>query len=96
MKESKMSVIFAILFILSLSNIDANDNECLEDSDCPVNHVCHPSKTCINPCQTPDHNPCNHLQICSLADTAPVRTIICTCPDHLKREDCETPSEVSY
>lgn len=53
--------------------------ECLVDADCPTQHACI-GKQCTNPCKTTSSNVCGPEQQCTVFDSLPLRTIICTCP----------------
>ena len=52
--------------------------ECVQDGDCPSKTVCHEQK-CADPC--PIFEPCRSPARCLVADTLPVRTMVCACPD---------------
>lgn len=52
--------------------------ECRIDIDCPSKLACI-KNTCVDPCRT--LTPCSASAQCSVLDTTPVRTMICTCPD---------------
>lgn len=52
--------------------------ECELDVDCPSKLACI-KNTCINPCL--ELSPCHRTAECSVLDTTPVRTMICTCPE---------------
>ena len=52
--------------------------ECVQDADCPSKTVCHEQK-CADPC--PIFEPCRAPARCLVADTLPVRTMVCACPD---------------
>ena len=55
--------------------VEAED-ECQIDSDCPSGRACLEHK-CRNPCY--ELNPCAASAICSVVDTTPFRTMICSC-----------------
>jgi len=52
--------------------------ECIVDSDCPSQLACI-DEQCQNPCTV--IQPCQAPAECRVIDTAPVRTMICRCPD---------------
>ncbi|KAJ8890112.1 hypothetical protein PR048_009619 [Dryococelus australis] len=52
--------------------------ECRIDVDCPTQQACISNK-CVNPCK--ELAPCSPTARCSVLDTVPVRTMICTCPE---------------
>lgn len=52
--------------------------ECELDVDCPSKLACIKNK-CVNPCL--ELSPCPKTSSCSVLDTVPVRTMICTCPE---------------
>lgn len=56
----------------------AAEPECKHDPDCPSQLACI-RNNCVNPCIT--LSPCASSATCSVLDTVPVRTMICTCPD---------------
>ena len=49
---------------------------CQTDADCPSGTACI-RETCINPCY--ELTPCDRTAICSVVDTVPFRTMICSC-----------------
>lgn len=51
--------------------------ECEHDADCPSRQACI-KNTCKNPCT--ELTPCSSSAMCSVSDTLPVRTMVCTCP----------------
>lgn len=51
--------------------------ECELDVDCPSKLACIKNR-CVNPCL--ELSPCPKTSSCSVVDTVPVRTMICTCP----------------
>lgn len=53
-------------------------HECEVDPDCPSKLACIRNK-CVNPCY--ELSPCHRSAQCSVLDTVPVRTMICTCPE---------------
>ena len=53
-----------------------SEDECQIDSDCPSGRACLEHK-CRNPCF--ELNPCASSAICSVVDTVPFRTMICSC-----------------
>lgn len=55
-----------------------NEPECRRDTECPSQLACIDNK-CVNPCDK--LSPCATTAHCSVLDTTPVRTMICTCPD---------------
>jgi hypothetical protein len=55
-----------------------NRPECEFDIDCPSKLACIQNK-CVNPCES--LSPCHRTAHCSVLDTVPVRTMICTCPE---------------
>jgi len=52
--------------------------ECRTDEDCPSKLACI-KDICVDPCRS--LSPCASSAKCSVLDTIPVRTMICTCPD---------------
>ena len=50
--------------------------ECEVDSDCPSGRACI-NQRCVNPCY--ELNPCDVTAVCSVVDTVPFRTMICSC-----------------
>ena len=52
--------------------------ECVQDEDCPSQHACL-DNTCRLLC--PALSPCQEPATCSVIDSLPVRTMICSCPD---------------
>lgn len=52
--------------------------QCVFDTDCPSKLACIQSE-CVNPCER--LSPCHPSAQCSVIDTVPVRTMICTCPE---------------
>ncbi|RZF34371.1 hypothetical protein LSTR_LSTR008910 [Laodelphax striatellus] len=52
--------------------------ECRHDTDCPSQLACI-DNACTNPCVA--LGPCSASARCSVLDTMPVRTMICTCPE---------------
>lgn len=52
--------------------------ECELDLDCPSKLACI-KHSCVNPCV--ELSPCHSSAHCSIVDTIPVRTMICTCPE---------------
>ena len=52
--------------------------ECRMDGDCPSQLACI-NAVCINPCV--ELSPCARTAKCSVLDSLPVRTMICTCPE---------------
>lgn len=56
----------------------AGKPECELDIDCPSKLACI-RNTCVNPCV--ELSPCHKSAHCSVLDTIPVRTMICTCPE---------------
>lgn len=53
-----------------------DERECRADPDCPSGTACL-SARCVNPCL--DSKPCGTNAQCSVADSLPVRTMICEC-----------------
>ncbi|CAH1100710.1 unnamed protein product [Psylliodes chrysocephalus] len=53
-------------------------SECDFDIDCPSKLACIKNE-CVNPCVS--LSPCHPSAQCSVSDTTPVRTMICTCPE---------------
>lgn len=49
---------------------------CQDDSDCPSGLACLDEK-CQNPCY--ELSPCDDSAICTVVDTVPFRTLICSC-----------------
>lgn len=58
--------------------ISIDEPECMKDADCPTKMACI-SDTCVDPC--PVIKPCLEGARCSVLDTIPVRTMVCTCPE---------------
>ncbi|BES97160.1 PTI [Nesidiocoris tenuis] len=54
-----------------------NAPECEHDVDCPSKQACI-KNSCRNPCD--ELAPCSQSAMCSVSDTVPVRTMVCTCP----------------
>jgi hypothetical protein len=52
--------------------------ECKLDQDCPSQTACI-QNTCSNPCT--ELKPCKPSARCSILDTIPVRTMVCSCPE---------------
>lgn len=52
------------------------DPRCRMDADCPSKHACF-SGECKNPCH--ETKPCGANAICSVVDSLPLRTMVCTC-----------------
>ena len=52
------------------------EEECYTDSECPPGLACL-DKKCLNPCY--ELLPCDSTSICSVVDTVPFRTIVCSC-----------------
>lgn len=52
--------------------------ECEKDYQCPSQEACINNK-CRNPCI--ELSPCTPSSMCSVSDTTPVRTMVCTCPE---------------
>lgn len=50
--------------------------QCRMDADCPSKHACF-SGNCKNPCF--ETKPCGLNAVCSVEDTLPLRTMVCTC-----------------
>ena len=50
--------------------------ECQVDSDCPASYACIDSQ-CKDPCQL---RPCHPSQTCSVENSLPIRTVVCSCP----------------
>lgn len=57
-----------------------NDPEpiCVLDSDCPSQLACI-NNICVNPCK--ELSPCAKSARCSVLDSVPIRTMVCTCPE---------------
>ena len=55
---------------------ELQDVECEVDSDCPSGRACLDNK-CRNPCYS--LSPCDDTAVCSVVDTVPFRTMICSC-----------------
>lgn len=55
-----------------------SEPECRHDTDCPSQLACI-NNECTNPCIA--LSPCSTSARCSVLDTMPVRTMICTCPE---------------
>ena len=49
---------------------------CRVDADCPSKHACF-SGECKNPCY--ETKPCGANAVCSVVDSLPLRTMVCTC-----------------
>ena len=54
-----------------------HEPECSKDIDCPSKLACI-KEICVNPCT--EFKPCFENARCSVLDTVPVRTMVCTCP----------------
>ncbi|QQP34980.1 Putative LOC101893139, partial [Caligus rogercresseyi] len=52
------------------------EKECTVDSDCPSQLACL-NERCENPCYS--LSPCHSSSMCSVVDTTPFRTMVCTC-----------------
>ncbi|CAH1404987.1 unnamed protein product [Nezara viridula] len=52
--------------------------ECEKDVECPSQLACINNK-CLNPCV--ELSPCTPSSMCSVFDSTPVRTMVCTCPE---------------
>lgn len=52
--------------------------ECRADTDCPSRQACIRDR-CIDPCA--ELSPCARTAKCSVIDSAPVRTMVCECPE---------------
>jgi hypothetical protein len=52
------------------------DPQCRQDADCPSKHACFDG-VCKNPCY--ETKPCTTNAICSVVDSLPLRTMVCTC-----------------
>lgn len=50
--------------------------ECVTDADCPSGRACLDNR-CQNPCY--ELSPCDVTAVCSVVDTVPFRTMICSC-----------------
>ncbi|VEN60882.1 unnamed protein product, partial [Callosobruchus maculatus] len=57
---------------------EAGRPQCEHDGECPSRLACIQNQ-CVNPCET--LSPCHHSAHCTVEDTLPVRTMICTCPE---------------
>lgn len=58
--------------------------ECEYDGECPNQRACINNK-CVNPCE--EIKPCSRNSICTVFDTLPVRTMICSCPENMVPDD---------
>ena len=56
--------------------IEEIEYECSVDSDCPSGRACL-ERDCRNPCY--EISPCDATAVCSVVDTVPFRTMICSC-----------------
>lgn len=56
----------------------AIEPECKIDYDCPSQQACI-RNTCVNPCK--ELSPCASTARCTVYDSLPVRTMICSCPE---------------
>jgi hypothetical protein len=52
--------------------------ECQQDPDCPGILACIQNK-CLDPCI--ELKPCSSSTKCSVSNTLPVKTMVCTCPE---------------
>ena len=55
---------------------DLAEPDCIVDADCPSGRACI-NEQCRNPCY--ELNPCDPTAVCSVVDTVPFRTMICSC-----------------
>lgn len=58
--------------------------ECEHDGECPNQRACI-NNHCVNPCEA--IKPCTKASICTVHDTLPVRTMICSCPEKMIPDD---------
>ncbi len=57
---------------------EAVEAECRVDNDCPPRLACIEAE-CVDPCL---RRPCHADQTCSVQNSAPLRTVICSCPEN--------------
>ncbi len=57
---------------------EAVEAECRVDQDCPPKLACIEAE-CVDPCL---RRPCHPDQTCSVQNSLPLRTVICSCPDN--------------
>lgn len=61
---------------VSCELVPLKDDRCRMDADCPSKHACF-SGECKNPCF--ETKPCGSNARCSVVDSLPLRTMVCTC-----------------
>ncbi len=67
-----------VVFTLSPLAPEAVEAECRVDNDCPPKLACIEAE-CVDPCL---RRPCHADQTCSVQNSAPLRTVICSCPEN--------------
>jgi hypothetical protein len=67
-----------VVFTLPLLAPEAVEAECRVDNDCPPRLACIEAE-CVDPCL---RRPCHADQTCSVQNSAPLRTVICSCPEN--------------
>jgi hypothetical protein len=82
----KFSYFFTVFFIgvfiqsrlYSSTAPEAVEAECRVDNDCPPKLACIEAE-CVDPCL---RRPCAPDQTCTVQNSAPLRTVICACPEN--------------
>ncbi len=67
-----------VVFTLPPLAPEAVEAECRVDNDCPPRLACIEAE-CVDPCL---RRPCHADQTCSVQNSAPLRTVICSCPEN--------------
>ena len=62
-------------YILAIADVEL---ECRVDDDCGPRFACI-DNSCEDPCEAT--RPCHPSQTCTVANSSPIRTVLCTCPD---------------
>ncbi|ROT61488.1 hypothetical protein C7M84_020740 [Penaeus vannamei] len=70
--------------IPSLACNEKQRRDCRSDYDCQSGYACMEGE-CKKPCE--ELAPCKDLTVCTLVDTRPLRTMTCTCPEHMVVSD---------
>lgn len=74
---------------------EAVEAECKVDDDCPPRYACIQAQ-CTDPCLS---QPCHPTQTCTVQNSSPIRTVICTCPEDTfigPNGDCKPQGTKSY
>jgi len=66
-----------VVFTLPIAP-EAVEAECRLDNDCPPKLACIEAE-CVDPCL---RRPCHPDQTCSVQNSVPLRTVICSCPEN--------------